>query len=112
MDSDSEIKRMIDEAASGHLLAVHAIYSQWLIRQRPDLSGSIFSQNLHPALVEAVRNNHVSVVTYLLSRGLKLNSGLVEIGMINRSTEMLQVFLDHGWDINKPRERSLPPPLM
>ncbi|KAL8990733.1 MAG: hypothetical protein Q9169_008049 [Polycauliona sp. 2 TL-2023] len=57
--------------------------------------------HLHPALIAAVEHDHVSTASMLLERKFILSYKPVLAALKNRSTAMLQVFLDHGWNINK-----------
>jgi hypothetical protein len=63
-------------------------------------------------LFEAEKTNHVHVASYLLSQGIPPNVDLFVHATEANSYEMLQVFLDHGFDINEPTGNTDPPPLM
>ncbi|KAB8356452.1 hypothetical protein FH972_024035 [Carpinus fangiana] len=63
------------------------------------------------ALADAVQGNHVSVAAILLEHGLKLQTSHLRTAVQGRRFEMLQMFLGHGWEINRPLGKSTPPAL-
>lgn len=57
--------------------------------------------HLHPAMLAAVENDHPSTMSMLLDEGFFIGYEAVRAALTNRSTAMLQVFLDHGWNVNR-----------
>lgn len=104
-----EIGQLIIASATGDLAAAQAIFSQW--RAKP-ITDRIEKRRFVVALAAAVNNQHVPVISYLLAQGVPLNIGMFVCATKLKSIAMLQLFLDHGWDINEPIDRITPPPLM
>lgn len=76
-----------------------------------DSIGEAISHLLAPALCTAVESDQVAVVAYLLGRGAVVTEGLVLLATESRSRGILQLFFEHGWDINKPIDFFRPPAL-
>lgn len=85
-------------AREGDLSRVQDLVEQW----RANLSPSeLTASHLRQPLVESLVANQAQVVSYLLDQGAELDSHLVTLAPVEEtSTDMFQVFLDHGWDIN------------
>lgn len=66
---------------------------------------------LCPALSAAVTNNQVATVAYLLDQGVPMNQELFLYATESKSYQILQVFLEHRWDINTPVDSLRPPAL-
>ena len=95
--SGYENPKLREASAAGDLEGVKTILEQW----RSDHSSSeLTAKRLDDALVGAAATDQPHVVAFLLDQGAKLDSSIVEIGM-KSLTEMFQVFLDHGWNINE-----------
>jgi hypothetical protein len=103
------IGQLTEASASGNLTEVQAILSQFLAQPAPT---DFELDHLVGALDKAVKNNHVKVASYLLSQGIPMNVGLFRHATQVKSYEMLQLFLDHGWNINQQLSYTKPPPLM
>ncbi|KAI9768464.1 MAG: hypothetical protein M1840_004873 [Geoglossum simile] len=110
MQPRTEIQNLRAASAAGDLQTVQVILEQWLsIPSRQKRRIDYFSV----ALYDAVRNRHHEVISYLLSAGVPLNMDTVTLATKSRAYGILQLFLDHDWDINEPlRNMALPPPLM
>ena len=104
-----EIEELRVAAASGELAAVQRIFSsQWLDKAEADrIDKNLFASSL----VEAIRQDGVSIASYLLSNGVSMNISHFKMAAEMKKYSMLQLFLDMGWDINAPIERTTPPPL-
>ena len=63
---------------------------------------SFFSEQLGPALAEAVGCKHLPIVAYLLEQGTLVSGNIMilALGNTDEATAMFQTFLSHGWDIN------------
>ncbi len=66
---------------------------------------------LHPALLAAVQENHLATASMLLDEGFLISYEEVRAALTNRSTAMLEVFLNHGWNINRTLGPSMAPGL-
>ena len=66
---------------------------------------------LHPALEAAVIGNRIHVVSYLLDNEFRYHDPAITAAIRGSSTGSLELFLRHGWNINKCRRNSEPPPL-
>lgn len=66
---------------------------------------------LYDGLIAAIENQNVHIASYLLSRGVEI----IDLDFANatkmKSYAMLQLLLDHGWDINLPMGWDEPPAL-
>ena len=67
--------------------------------------------HLHSALHAAVQHDHLSTVSMLLDEGFCISYQEVRPALANRSMAMLQVFLNHGWNINQTLGPSMAPAL-
>ncbi|KAL8804072.1 MAG: hypothetical protein Q9182_002785 [Xanthomendoza sp. 2 TL-2023] len=84
---------LVEEAsAAGDLATVKSILDQW---NKP-LGG--FTR----ALTLAMESGHLSVAATLLEHGLKVNGYHVYGAVKRRAYPFLQLFLDHGYNINSP----------
>ena len=93
-------------AQEGDLSRVQILVEQW----RANLSPSeLTASHLRQPLVESLVVNQAQVVSYLLDQGAELDSHKVTLAPIeDTSTDMFQVFLDHGWDINSITSNGAP----
>jgi hypothetical protein len=67
---------------------------------------------LEPVFLHAISENRPSIVALLMSRGVHLcDKNLYNACAWDTSPEIFQVFLDYGWDINKPMNWARAPPL-
>lgn len=64
-----------------------------------------------PILSEAIEQSLVEVVEALLDCHVPMNSVLFLKATRNTSYQILQAFLNHGWDINTPIDSYTPPAL-
>lgn len=105
-----EVVQLEAASASGDIKAVEAVFqSQWLEKAQVD---RIHIDRFASSLVMAMTYNHVSVASYLLSVGVSMNISHFTLAMEMKSYAFLQLFLDHGWDINEPISWATPGPLM
>ncbi|KAG9228138.1 ankyrin repeat-containing domain protein, partial [Amylocarpus encephaloides] len=63
------------------------------------------------SIIEAVLYQHPSVVSYLFFMRVGEPVLYVKTALKVRSSAIFQVFLDYGWNINEPLERTMPPAL-
>ncbi|KAJ9293833.1 hypothetical protein DTO271G3_7460 [Paecilomyces variotii] len=106
--SSSEIDQLTAASATGNVGALKTFFSQW---QSKLLSDQFPLETLCPLLFTAVRNNQVATVAYFLDQGVPMNQELFLYATESKSYQMLQVFLEHGWDINTPVDSLRPPAL-
>ena len=61
-------------------------------------------------LREAIENNAVSLVKCLLDNQVPMKAGHFKMATQNTSYQILQAFLDHGWDITPQLTHIRPQP--
>jgi hypothetical protein len=112
------ILRMNEVVAQNNLDLLSTLIDEYLGRPVRDPSPGSDSPPgyllaaLEPVFLYAILQNLPSAVALLMTRGVRLcNNSLYKICEWNTSSEVYQVFLDHGWDINKQMNWARPPPL-
>lgn len=103
-----ELQQLATAGATGNLDALQTFFSQW---QSKTLSSRSQPETICPALSAAVRNNQVATVTYLLDQGVPVNQELFLYATESKLYQVLDIFLQHGWDINTPVDFIRPPAL-
>ena len=103
--SPPEFEQVRAASASGDLAAVKAAFEQW------NTHNPGWKRRFHDGLSAAIENNHLPVVSYLLSQGVDLMDLDFAQATKKKSYPMLQLLLDRGWDINAPMGRIEPPAL-
>ena len=66
---------------------------------------------LYESLSEAIRQNNVEIVRYLLDENVANGDLPVETAVRWQAFEILELFLRYGWDVNQPMGRNEPPVL-
>ncbi|PGH07993.1 hypothetical protein GX51_01433 [Blastomyces parvus] len=92
-----------DMCALGDMERIKPLCEAWMaemLRTHPPGETS----SLQNAVVAAAKNQHVPVVAYLLSLGVPISHMLIKGVIDGGSTELFQVLLEHGWDINAQYE--------
>lgn len=108
-EAQPEIEELREAAASGELDAVQSVCtSQWL--EKPEAK-RIDKDLFASSLVDAIQKDDVSIASYLLSNGVSIKISHFIMATELKKYSILQLFLDRGWDINGPIERTKPPPL-
>jgi ribosomal protein L16 Arg81 hydroxylase len=102
VSNESSELDLVTASATGDLDVVQKILSQ---------NHYIPRETFCPALATAVTNNQVTTVTYLLDHDVPMNQGLFLSATELKYYQILQVFLDHSWDINTPVDALRPPAL-
>lgn len=93
--------------AIGDVAAVKAAFEHW--NETPhDPEFKVF---FSAALFVAIQNNHVPVVSYLLDQDIDIRYSDFAEATKKKLYPMLQLLLDHGWDINRPMASNNPPAL-
>jgi ankyrin repeat protein len=64
---------------------------------------------LYDSLSIAIQRNHVEIVQYLLDQNVHNDDLPAELAVRARAFETLKLFLDRGWDVNKPMGPNEPP---
>ena len=96
--------------ATGALDEVHTLYCSWFSKQQPEpRSGAIDKDCFYFAAYQAATTNRPIPLAYLLSQGVRFDGNLVKGAVLSKSTDVLQVLLDNGWNINEPESFSDPP---
>lgn len=105
---------LISASVAGNVQEVQAIIDRWrrdygTFKSTPfEVEHMTFQEALHVA----IENRQPSAVSCLLDQGFPIDFRAVELAVHIRSTIILQIFLDHGWDINKPISFFSPSSLM
>ena len=107
-------ERLVAAASAGNLDAVRNILTEWEamdepIPERGDDEHPMYP--LNPALAAAAGGTHLHVVSYLLENAFRPDDAAIRAAIGGASTGALDLFLQHGWDINKPERIGRPPPL-
>ena len=93
-------------SASGDVNRLDAILTRWHAHVAPS---HIPPDELRQVLYNAIYANQVAVVSLLLNRGAKVEEDIGDAARLaNASTDMYQVFLNHGWDVNSRDVRGRP----
>lgn len=99
-------------SAAGSLQDVHQILAQYILTQTPDSRTGRLSLSLfYRAVTEAIINNHAPILSYLFFMRVGEPSKYLYCALRAESCSIFQVFLNYGWDINQPIERTKAPAL-
>lgn len=108
----AEVRLLKLASAEGRLKDVHQILSQYLLTQTPDTATGRLKLNLfHESITESIATNQPAVLSYLFFMRVGVPSLYIRSALRARSPTVFQVFLDYGWDINEPVERTMAPAL-
>lgn len=64
---------------------------------------------LYESLSEAIRLDDVKIVEFLLNEDVSNGEFPVEVAVRKGAYKTLSLFLDYGWDVNKPLSNNEPP---
>lgn len=108
-EAPPEVEKLRMAAASQDFASVQRVFtSQWLEKPGNErVDKDLFASSL----VEAIQQDDVAIASYLLSNGVSMNISHFTMAVELKKYLILQLFLDTGWDINGPIERTKPPPL-
>lgn len=62
-------------------------------------------------MIEAIKPNSVQFIQELLHRGMQIDPLYALEAIQVKAKDALEVFLEHGWDINQPMSELKPPVL-
>lgn len=97
---------------AGCLQDVHQILSQYIITQTPDpTTGRLRLCLFCGSITEAIARNHTAILSYLFFMRVGEPKWYINDAIKAKSAPVFQVFLDYGWDINKPLQRAMAPAL-
>ena len=66
-------------------------------------------RSLTDGLSAAVQHRKHNVANFLLNKGAVISPGIVvDANIFDKSVEVFQLLLDHGWNINEPVNQGLP----
>ena len=103
---------LLRHATAGHLQDAHETLCRYMLTQTPDpTTGPLELGLFYESIKAAIANRHAALVSYLFSMGIGEPSLCVRDAIEAKSTAIFQVFLNHGWDVNKPLGRNKAPPL-
>ena len=104
---ESEDRRALLSAISSRNLSnVQRAFARW---QSKDPRTRIRIELFGTGLAQAIEIGHISIVTYLLSRGVPFNLDQVQMAIWTKSQPILDLLLDYGWEINQPIDEKNPP---
>ncbi|RHZ62026.1 ankyrin repeat domain-containing protein [Aspergillus thermomutatus] len=95
-------------ALSGNIERLYATLSQL---RESSIDDETFEAKTVPVLYKAIEDNSLEVVECLLDNQVPMNPWLFMKATENTSYQILQAFLNHGWDINAPIDSNTPPAL-
>lgn len=101
-----EVGQLETAVISGDMTSVRYILQQWHARPKEkQISKDLFTSSYKFAMGD------VSIASYLIKQGISINESHFKLAMKKRSFQFLECFLDHGFDINRPRSYIDPAPL-
>lgn len=107
-----EVELLRKASSQGRLQDVHQILSQYLLTQVPDsTTGRLRLGILCDSILEAIAHNHLHILSYLFFMRVGEPFFYLKHAIDTRSHAVFEVFLQYGWDINKPVERTMAPAL-
>lgn len=95
------VEQLSEASVRGDLERAKAVLEQWKTRDHDPVNPNYPVEDLQPALYIAVSNKQALVVSYLLEQGLYVDKTALRDAVRVKATDVLQAYLDHGWDINK-----------
>ncbi|KAL2408448.1 hypothetical protein ABEF93_003514 [Exophiala dermatitidis] len=104
---EQAILRIEEASIAGDLPTVQRIFNE--LRGSSDREHWLTGPG--SSLFLAIRNGHKAVVEYLLRQGVSVDINHIQAAIVNKDKRVLELFLGYGWDINKPMEWAVPPPL-
>ena len=105
------LPRFVLASAAGHLSHVQALIDEWRSMSESERASLDSIYALQPALTAAVKGNQIPVVSYLLSQNMPPDDDAIVAAIEASSEASLELFLSHGWDINKYAMTGAPPHL-
>jgi ankyrin repeat protein len=58
------------------------------------------ADDLMPGLMVAIERGHLSMIRYLLERGMSITGSIVRVALEVRSIPVLEILREFGWDVN------------
>jgi len=108
---DPTLERLVSASSSGNLPSVEATFEEWKSSQDPVARASSQAPNyaMQPALEAAALKSHLDIIAYFLAEGFHITEEVVRNAIRAPSIAALELFLDHGWHINRRRPRCRQP---
>ncbi|KAI9746732.1 MAG: hypothetical protein M1818_000447 [Claussenomyces sp. TS43310] len=101
-----------EASKEGSLQEVHAILSRHIVSQLPDnVTGQLRLTIFYESVREAIYLQYTSILSYLFFMRVGEPSVYIDAALEARSVDIFQVFLDYGWNLNKPLDRTKAPAL-
>lgn len=101
LEDISLVQQLSEASGRGDLERARAVLEQWNARDHGPVNPNYPLDPLQPALYIAASNKQALVVSYLLKQGLYIDKEAVRAAVSGKATDVLQAYLDYGWDINK-----------
>ena len=111
--SDDFVEDFKTACATDQLSRVQQLLKHWqsLPNPNPPRPPSKPTVHLRSALHAATQQNRPSIVSYLLDEGFMVDFVAVSKAIKGKCTEILQLFIDHGWKINRIQGARMAPAL-
>ncbi|OBT57874.1 hypothetical protein VE04_02095 [Pseudogymnoascus sp. 24MN13] len=94
------------EIRAGNLQGVQNTFSEWL-EDNPSNISKI--GRFYLCIGDAIECSQHEILTYLLSEGFPLDMFDISLATRRKERRALEIFIAHGWNINKPRTNRDPP---
>lgn len=105
----AEIVQMEEACASGDMAAVQAVFrSEWVEKPADD---RIDKDQFASSFKVAIKNDHLAAASFLISVGVMMDLAHFKCALELKAYPFLQLFLEHGFDINEQLSWSEPGPL-
>ena len=66
---------------------------------------------LTPVIQQCIKDNNVALVRSILRHGFPISTSVARQAVEKGATDILQAYIDNGWDINDPISETEPPVL-
>ena len=96
--TDPILAELCEASSANDLERVKTLVEQW--QTTPLQPAWERTHPLEAAACAAATSKSATIVSHLLDQGLHISGNIVEAAIGAKSTDVLQVLLDHGWDIN------------
>lgn len=111
--SSDFVEELKTACAHDELSQVRRLLKQWQSSPNPTPQRPLSKPTVHlrSALHTAIQKNRPFIVSFLLNEGFMIDFDAVSIAIKGRFLEILQLFIDHSWNINKIQGTSMAPAL-
>ena len=103
-DCERIVKKMEEASSQGNLLALAYCFGE--LQAIP--GAECFTKGPDNSLLFAIDNKQESSIEFLLQMGVSVTTTDVKAATLAKDTYVLDLFLKHGWNINKQIDSSTP----